>query len=48
MAKYREILHLKSLGFSERNIAHSCGFPRFIIFSYRQYFLHTILSTTLV
>ena len=28
MAKYREILHLKSLGFSERNIAHSCGVSR--------------------
>ena len=25
MTKYREILRLKSLGFSERNIAHSCG-----------------------
>ena len=26
--KYREILRLKSLGFSERNIAHSCGVSR--------------------
>ena len=25
MTKYREILRLKSLGFSERNIAQSCG-----------------------
>ena len=25
MTKYREILRLKSLGFSDRNIAHSCG-----------------------
>ena len=28
MTKYREILRLKSLGFSERNIAHSCGVSR--------------------
>ena len=28
MTKYREILLLKSLGFSERNIAHSCGVSR--------------------
>ena len=28
MTKYREILCLKSLGFSERNIAHSCGVSR--------------------
>ena len=25
MTKYREILRLKRLGFSERNIAQSCG-----------------------
>ena len=28
MTKYREILCLKSLGFSERNIAQSCGVSR--------------------
>ena len=28
MTKYLEILRLKSLGFSERNIAHSCGVSR--------------------
>ena len=28
MTKNREILRLKSLGFSERNIAHSCGVSR--------------------
>ena len=28
MTKYREILRLKSLGFSERNIARSCGVSR--------------------
>jgi transposase len=28
MTKYREILRLKSLGFSERNIAQSCGASR--------------------
>ena len=28
MTKYREILRLKSLGFSERNIALSCGVSR--------------------
>ena len=28
MTKYREILRLKSLGFSERNIAQSCGISR--------------------
>ena len=28
MTKYREILRFKSLGFSERNIAHSCGVSR--------------------
>ena len=28
MTKYREILRLKSLGFSERNIAQSCGVSR--------------------
>ena len=28
MTKYREILRLKSLGFSERNIAASCGVSR--------------------
>ena len=28
MTKYREILRLKSLGFSERNIATSCGVSR--------------------
>ena len=28
MTKYREILRLKSLGFSERSIAHSCGVSR--------------------
>lgn len=28
MTQYREILHLKSLGFSEWNIAHSCGMSR--------------------
>lgn len=28
MTKYREILRLKSLGFSNRNIAHSCGVSR--------------------
>ena len=28
MTKYREILRLKSLGCSERNIAHSCGVSR--------------------
>lgn len=28
MTKYREILCLKNLGFSERNIAHSCGVSR--------------------
>lgn len=28
MTKYREILHLKNLGFSKRNIAHSCGISR--------------------
>ena len=28
MAKYREILRLQSLGFSERNIAQSCGVSR--------------------
>ena len=28
MTKYREILRLKSLGFSERNIEHSCGVSR--------------------
>ena len=28
MTKYREILRLKSLGFSERNIANSCGVSR--------------------
>ena len=28
MTKYREILRLKSLGFSERNIPHSCGVSR--------------------
>ncbi len=26
--KYREILRQKSLGFSKRNIAHSCGVSR--------------------
>lgn len=25
MTQYREILRLKSLGFSDRNTAHSCG-----------------------
>lgn len=28
MTKYREILRLRSLGFSERNIASSCGVSR--------------------
>ena len=28
MTKYREILRLRSLGFSERNIANSCGVSR--------------------
>ena len=28
MTKYREILRLKSLGFSDRNIASSCGVSR--------------------
>lgn len=28
MTKYREILRLKSLGFSERNITTSCGVTR--------------------
>lgn len=28
MTKYREILRLKSLGFSERNITQSCGLSR--------------------
>ena len=28
MTKYREILRLRSLGFSERNIATSCGVSR--------------------
>lgn len=28
MNKYREILRPKSLGFSERNIAHSCSVSR--------------------
>ena len=28
MTKYREILRLQSLGFSERNIAQSCGVSR--------------------
>ncbi len=28
MTKYREIFRLKSLGFGERNIAHSCGVSR--------------------
>lgn len=28
MIQYREILRLKSLGFSDRNIAHSCGMSR--------------------
>ena len=28
MTKYRKILHLQSLGFSERNIAQSCGVSR--------------------
>ena len=28
MTKYREILRLKSLGFSDRNIAHSCSVSR--------------------
>ena len=28
MTKYCEILRLKSLGFSERNIAQSCGVSR--------------------
>ena len=28
MTKYREILRLKSLGFSERNIAQSCSVSR--------------------
>ena len=28
MTKYREILRLKSLGFSERSIATSCGVSR--------------------
>ena len=28
MTKYREILRLKNLGFSDRNIAHSCGVSR--------------------
>ena len=28
MIRYREILRLKSLEFSERNIAHSCGVSR--------------------
>jgi len=28
MTKYREILRLKRLGFSERNIAQSCGVSR--------------------
>lgn len=28
MTQYREILRLKSLGFSERNIARSCGVSR--------------------
>ena len=28
MTQYREILRLKSLGFSDRNIAHSCGVSR--------------------
>ena len=28
MTEYREILRLKSLGFSERNIAQSCGVSR--------------------
>ena len=31
MTKYREILRLKSLGFSERNIAQSCDYSvRFV------------------
>jgi len=28
MTKYREILRLKSLGFSDRNIAYSCSVSR--------------------
>ena len=28
MTQYREILRLKSLGFSNRNMAHSCGVSR--------------------
>jgi len=28
MTKYREIIRLKSIGFSERNIANSCGVSR--------------------
>ena len=28
MTQYREILRLKSLGFSDRNIAHSCEVSR--------------------
>lgn len=28
MTQYREILRLKSLGFSDRNIAHGCGVSR--------------------
>lgn len=28
MTKYREILRMQSLGFSERNIAQSCGVSR--------------------
>ena len=28
MTKYREVLRLKRLEFSERNIAHSCGVSR--------------------
>ena len=28
MTKYREILRLKNLGFSDPNIAHSCGVSR--------------------
>ena len=28
MIQYREIFRLKSLGFSDRNIAHSCGESR--------------------
>lgn len=33
MTKYREILRLKSLGFSERNIAQSCGVSRNTVYN---------------